>query len=98
VRGGDRKTGTVLGKGGHACLLQAGAVDLGAVEQDAELIATHAIGSPMWLYGAPEPVAQPHQQRVARGMPEGVVVALEPVEVIEHQLPWLVWAGCTASE
>ena len=41
-------------------------------------------------------VAEARQQRVARRVPEGVVVALEPVQVVQHQLPRLARAGAAA--
>ena len=55
-----------------------------AVEQDAELVAAQPVRLP-WPHREVQVAAQLRQQRVAGGMAEAVVVALEAVEVEEHQ-------------
>ena len=52
----------------------------------------------MRLDGALQPLAQPHQQCVARRVAESVVVELEAVEVIQHQLPRFLRSGGLARD
>jgi len=60
-------------------------VVLGGCEQDAELVAAEAVSAAGWLDGVAECVAEPGEQQVACGVAEGVVVALEAVEVEQRQ-------------
>jgi hypothetical protein len=54
------------------------------VDEQAELVAAEAVGGSRRASDAVEPARQPHEQGVAGGVTEGVVVALEAVEV-EHE-------------
>ena len=56
-----------------------------AVEQQAELVAAEPVGGAAALDRAGQRAAEPREQRVARRMPERVVVGLEAVEVEEQQ-------------
>ncbi len=59
--------------------------DRGALEQHAELVAAEAVGGAALGHDFGQPATEAGQQRVARGVAEGVVVALEAVEVEEGQ-------------
>ena len=54
------------------------------VDDDAELVAAEPVGAAVAVHGVREPLAEPHQQAVAGGVAEGVVVLLEAVEVEQH--------------
>ena len=60
---------------------------LGAVErrQHAELVAAEPVGGAGRLHRGGEVLSQPPQQRITGGMPEAVVVGLEPVEVEQRE-------------
>ena len=73
-----------------ACASSAG--DL-AEEQDAELVPAKPSRDPAALARRRELAAEPPQQRVAGGMAEGVVVALEAVQIGERQREALVRVG-----
>ena len=80
---GDREAVSVLDqRGGRQQLDLVAAVGIG---EDAELVAPQAIGAPVALDAAVERLAQAREQRVAGEMAEGVVVALEAVEVEEQE-------------
>jgi hypothetical protein len=55
------------------------------VHQHAELVAAHPVRDRVAGERAGEPVPEPHEQRVAGRVAEGVVVALEAVEVDEDE-------------
>ena len=55
------------------------------IGEDAELVAAQPIGPPVALDAAVERLAQAREQRVAGEVAEGVVVALEAVEVEEQE-------------
>ena len=55
-----------------------------AVEQDAELVAAEAVGGAGAGEGRREPGAELREERIAGGMPVGVVIGLEAIEV-EHR-------------
>ena len=54
-------------------------------DDDAELVAAHPVGMSAARDELAEVLAEPREQRVARGMPERVVVVLEAVQVEEHE-------------
>ena len=54
-------------------------------QQEAELVAAQPVGAPVGAAGLEQGLAEPLEQRVARAVPERVVVGLEPVEVEEDQ-------------
>ena len=78
VCGADRKAGTALGERRDAVEHQR-IVGGRGIEQDAELVASHPVGGSVPGDAGAQLVAQPFQQGVARGVAEGVVVALEAV-------------------
>ena len=51
----------------------------------AELVAAEPVGAAVAVHRVRQPLAEPHQQPVAGGVAEGVVVLLEAVEVEQHQ-------------
>ena len=62
--------------------------------QDAELIPTEPVGAAAVVgHGLLQGLGQPDEQGVAGGVAEAVVVALEAVEVEQHQQQRLRWAG-----
>ena len=63
----------------HACLIHR------AHREHAELVAAEAVGGVAGADRVGEPSAEAGQQRVARGMPERVVVGLEAVEIEQDE-------------
>ncbi len=55
------------------------------VEERAELVAAHPVGATGRADRLRHPLGQPREERVARRVPVGVVVALEAVEIEEAQ-------------
>ncbi len=64
----------------------------GVAQEHAELVAAHPVGGAVGGDDRPQLVAEARQQGVAGGVAEGVVVALEAVEVVQHELPRLARA------
>ena len=56
-----------------------------AGDQDAELIAAHPVGRPWPLDGGHQRRRRAAQQHIAGAVAEGVVVALEAVEIEHHE-------------
>ena len=80
---GDREAVSALDqRGGRQQLDLIAAIGVG---QDAELVAAEAIGTPVALDAAVERLPEAREERVAGEMAEGVVVALEAVEVEEQE-------------
>ena len=84
-RTGDAEALAVLGeRAGGATDDRLGDLVAGR-EQRAELVAAHPVGAAAALQVVLKGGAQPHEQRVAGGVAEGVVVLLEAIEVEEHE-------------
>ena len=85
VGGADREAPAVLREGRRGRGQAIGKVRAHRAQQDAELVAAQTVRLAGALdrarYGTPEA----GEERVARGVAEGVVVALEPVEVEEDE-------------
>jgi hypothetical protein len=74
-----------VARGGHDRL---GGVVVG-LEEDAELVAAEPVGATVAADGRGQVGAQPAEQRVARRVPESVVVLLEAIQVEEGEDPLL---------
>ena len=85
VRGGDVEALAVLGQRRRRARDDRVGDLVARLEQRAELVAAHPERPPAPAQIGRQVRAQPHQQRVAGRVAEGVVVVLEAVEVEEHE-------------
>ena len=80
----DREARPLLGERGHRGPHEHVEVLAAVAQQRAELVASHPVGGTVRGDHGAQLVGQARQQRVAGGVPEGVVVALEAIQVVEH--------------
>ena len=95
----DLEALAALGERGRAGREQRVDARPGPADQRAELVAAQPVGAARPGDGVGEPRGQPHEQLVAGGVAEGVVVLLEAVEVEEEQRarrPRLASASCSS--
>ena len=85
ARGADAEHVAPLGESGGAVGDQRIVGGEPSVQQEAELIAAEAIGPPVVADRRAQGGPEPGQQRIAGSVAEGVVVALEAVEIEEHE-------------
>jgi hypothetical protein len=85
VGGGDHERATSFAQRGRGVRGQCVIAGIPSREQRAEFVAAEAIRAAVALDGPAQRGSQSRQQRVPGGVPEGVVVSLEPVQIKEHK-------------
>src|SRR5436190_1852397 len=80
-RRADRESLAALRQRVHGCIDQLGCRDDRRRREQAKLVAAESVRGALWRRYDAEPRTKPVQERVARGVAEAVVVALESVEV-----------------